>query len=61
LARRKKAKDEAKDKMEEAKETGDMEEAFKNKIKTTYVTKSMTQDAKDMLRYLVLPIVEAPC
>jgi len=61
LARRKKAKDEAKDKMEEAKETGDMEEAFKNKIKTTYVTKSMTQDAKDMLRFLGLPIVEAPC
>jgi flap endonuclease-1 len=61
LARRKKAKDEAKDKMEEAKETGDMEEAFKHKIRTTYVTKEMTQDAKDMLRLLGLPIIEAPC
>jgi len=61
LARRKKAKDEAKDKMEEAKETGDMEEAFKQKIRTTYVTKEMTNDAKVMLRLLGLPIIEAPC
>jgi len=46
--------------MEEAKEVGDMEEAFKAKVKTTMVSKANIEDAKNMLRLLGFPIIEAP-
>ena len=46
--------------MEEAKETGDLEEQLKQKVRTTTVTPQMFQDAKTMLKLMGMPIIEAP-
>mmetsp|Transcript_58509 Transcript_58509/g.67571 ORF Transcript_58509/g.67571 Transcript_58509/m.67571 type:complete len:386 (+) Transcript_58509:47-1204(+) len=61
LAKRKKAKEEAKDRFEEAQEVGDFETALKQKVRSTLVTKTMIEDAKKMLRLLGVPVIEAPC
>jgi flap endonuclease-1 len=58
LARRKKIKEEAQEKMEDAAETGDMEEALKQKIRTTSVTYKMKDDAKRMLSLMGMPVIE---
>ena len=44
--------------MEEAAETGDMEEALKQKIRTTSVTYKMKDDAKRMLSLMGMPVIE---
>eukprot|EP01015_Nassula_variabilis_P032801 TRINITY_DN7736_c0_g1_i2.p1 TRINITY_DN7736_c0_g1~~TRINITY_DN7736_c0_g1_i2.p1 ORF type:complete len:218 (+),score=52.47 TRINITY_DN7736_c0_g1_i2:124-777(+) len=61
LAKRKKMKEIAQDKLEEAKEEGNMEEALKQKQRTTYVSKTMKEDAIKMLRLMGNPVIEAPC
>eukprot|EP01017_Pseudomicrothorax_dubius_P028447 TRINITY_DN337_c0_g1_i1.p1 TRINITY_DN337_c0_g1~~TRINITY_DN337_c0_g1_i1.p1 ORF type:complete len:387 (+),score=80.23 TRINITY_DN337_c0_g1_i1:268-1428(+) len=61
LARRKKVKEEAMEKMEEAKEAGDMEEALKQKTRTVSVSSTMKEDAMRMLRLMGMPVIEAPC
>jgi len=58
LARRKKVKEEAHEKMEEAKETGDLEEALKQKIRTVSITSKMKEDAKKMLALMGMPVIE---
>ena len=44
--------------MEDAAETGDMEEALKQKIRTTSVTSKMKEDAKKMLSLMGMPVIE---
>ena len=61
LAKRKKVKEEAKDKMEDATDVGNMEEALKFKTRTVSITKIMKDDAIKMLRLMGMPVVEAPC
>ena len=47
--------------MEEAKEEGNLEEALKQKIRTTSISSTMKEDAKKMLSLMGMPIYEAPC
>lgn len=61
LAKRKKIKEEAKDKMNDAAEIGNMEEALKFKTRTVTITKTMKEDAMKMLKLMGMPVVEAPC
>lgn len=60
LERRKKAKEEAKENLETAKEEGDMEAAAKFAQRTVHISREMTEDAKRMLRLMGVPIIEAP-
>mmetsp|Transcript_9058 Transcript_9058/g.7975 ORF Transcript_9058/g.7975 Transcript_9058/m.7975 type:complete len:129 (+) Transcript_9058:253-639(+) len=61
LARRKKTKDEAKEKSAAAEEEGEFAEALKHKVRTTTITSTMKEDCKNMLRYIGVPVLEAPC
>jgi flap endonuclease-1 len=61
LARRKKIKEEAMDKMNEAQEEGNMEEALKNKVKTISITRKMKEDAIQLLQLMGMPVIVAPC
>lgn len=61
LAKRKKVKEEAKDKMEEANEVGNLEDALKFKTRTVSLTKKMKEDAMTMLKLMGMPVIEAPC
>ncbi|KRX08903.1 5'-3' exonuclease, C-terminal domain [Pseudocohnilembus persalinus] len=61
LAKRKKAKEEAKEKVEQALEAGNMEEALKQQQRTTYISKEMKEDAMKMLKLLGCPVIVAPC
>lgn len=47
--------------MEEAKEEGNLEEALKQKIRTTSISSTMKEDAKKMLALMGMPVYEAPC
>ena len=60
LEKRKKIKIEAKKKMEEAKDAGDMELALKFNIRTVRVDKKMKEDAMKMLELLGCPVIQAP-
>ena len=44
--------------MDEAKETGDLEEALKQKQRTTYISHKMKEDAKKMLALMGMPVIE---
>ena len=44
--------------MEEAKETGDIEEALKQKQRTVSITYKMKEDAKKMLALMGMPVIE---
>jgi len=61
LARRKKAKLEAKEAEAEAKETGDAAEQMKFHMRQVFISSQMKQDAINMLRYMGFPVLEAPC
>jgi len=61
LARRKKAKEEAKEKTELALEAGNMEEALMQNQRNVYITRIMRDDAVKMLKLMGCPVVEAPC
>ncbi len=61
LARRKKAKEEAKEKTEQALEAGNMEEALMQNQRNVYITRIMRDDAVKMLTLMGCPVVEAPC
>ncbi len=52
------AKQEATEKMEDAKEEGDMEEALKQKLRTTYITQTMKEDAIKMLELMGVPVIK---
>jgi len=60
LAKRKKIKDEAKRKAEDAEDVGDLEQALKHKVMNTHISKKMTEDCKKMLRLAGIPVIEAP-
>ena len=51
-------KEEAEDKMEEAKEEGNIEEALKQKIRTVSISGKMKEDAKKMLALMGMPVFE---
>jgi len=59
IAERKKAKEEATKKLEEAKEEGDIEEAKKALSRTARVSPEMTADAKKLVELLGVPMIEA--
>lgn len=61
LARRRKLKEEAKQKAEEAQEAGNMDEALKFNTRTVMVTTKMKEDAIRMVKLMGLPAIEAPC
>jgi flap endonuclease-1 len=60
LAKRKKAKKAALDKLEEAAEVGDEVEVAKAVKGTVHVTKKHNEEAKRLLRLMGVPVVEAP-
>lgn len=60
LSERKKKKDEAEINKNEAEEQGDMEKVLKYANMSVKVTPQMTADAKELVRLLGLPLVEAP-
>jgi len=60
LAKRKKAKIEAKEAMELAEEEGKLEEVKKFSQRSVNITTQMLEDAKNMLRLMGVPVVEAP-
>jgi flap endonuclease-1 len=60
LADRKKKKEEAEVNKQEAEEDGDMEKVLKYAGMSVRVTPQMTSDAKELVRLLGLPVIEAP-
>lgn len=60
LAKRKKAKKAAKEKLEEAAEVGDQVEVAKAVKGTVHVTPKHNEEAKKLLRMMGVPVVEAP-
>jgi flap endonuclease-1 len=60
LEERKQKKEEAQAKHQEAVDQGDMEKALKYAGMSVRVTPQMTQDAKELVRLLGLPVIEAP-
>lgn len=60
LAKRRKAKKEAKEKLEEAAEVGDEVEVAKAVKGTVHVTPKHNEEAKRLLRLMGVPVVEAP-
>ncbi len=60
LAKRKKAKKAAKEKLEEAAEVGDQVEVAKAVKGTVHVTPKHNEEAKRLLRLMGIPVVEAP-
>ena len=60
LQKRRKAAQEAKDKLKEAKEAGDVENMEKFSKRTVRMTKDHIEDCKRLLRHMGIPVVEAP-
>lgn len=60
LLRRRKVKQEATEKKEEAEEVGDLAEALKQQQRTTYISKQEREDVKEMLRLMGVPVIQAP-
>lgn len=60
LLRRRKIKEEAIEKKEEAEEIGNLAEALKQQQRTTYITKKEREDAKKMLALMGIPVIQAP-
>jgi len=60
LGERKKRKEEAQMNIEQAKETGDMDKVLKYAGMSVKVTPQMTSDAKELIKLLGLPMIEAP-
>ena len=58
LEERKKNKDKAESQMEVAKEQGDDERLLKLAGQSVRVTKQMTEDAKNLVKLLGLPLIE---
>lgn len=61
LEKRLKRREEAEKKAEEMKETGTTEELQKFERRTVRVTKQQNDDAKQLLKLMGVPYVEAPC
>ncbi|KAM3129328.1 Elongation of fatty acids protein 2 [Paramecium bursaria] len=61
LAKRKKKKEEAQIKTEQALEQGDMQQALLQNQRTVTITSQMKNDAINMLKLLGCPVVIAPC
>lgn len=60
LLRRRKIKEEATEKAEEAKELGNLEEALKQQQRTTSIGKKEKEDCMKMLRLLGVQVIQAP-
>jgi flap endonuclease-1 len=60
LQERKKKKEKAVDDQREAQEAGDMDKVLKFAGMSVKVTSQMTNDAKELIRLLGLPVIEAP-
>lgn len=60
LRERRKRKDEAETNKSEAKDEGDMEKLLKAANQSVKITPQMTADAKELIRLLGLPVIEAP-
>jgi flap endonuclease-1 len=60
LSDRKKKKEVADENKELAKDQGDMDKMLKYAGQSVRITSQMTQDAKDLIRLLGLPMIEAP-
>ncbi len=60
LQERKKRKEEAQTVIEEAKESGDMDKVLRYAGMSVKVTSQMTEDAKELIKLLGLPVIEAP-
>jgi flap endonuclease-1 len=58
--RRRKLKEEAQKKYEEALEREDLDDAKKYAARTTRLTSEMIDDSKELLTYLGIPVVQAP-
>ena len=61
LAKRMAARAKAETELEAAKESGDAEEIDKFQRRLVKVTKSHNEDAKELLRLMGVPVVNAPC
>lgn len=60
LEKRKERKEEAEEEKKEALAAGDMEKAVKMAGRSVHITSEMVADAKNMLRLMGMPVVEAP-
>lgn len=60
LLRRRKIKEEATEKKEEAEDIGNLAEALKQQQRTTYITKKEREDVMHMLRLMGIPVIQAP-
>ncbi|MCE8423446.1 MAG: flap endonuclease-1 [Candidatus Methanoperedens sp.] len=60
IEERKRNRTEASEKWEEAKIKGDMEEAFKHAQASSHIKGNMVEDAKKLLGFMGMPIVQAP-
>lgn len=60
LLRRRKIKQEATEKKQEAEDIGNLAEALKQQQRTTYISKQEREDVKHMLRLMGVPVIQAP-
>lgn len=60
LLRRRKIKQEATEKKEEAEDIGNLAEALKQQQRTTYISKQEREDVKHMLQLMGVPVIQAP-
>ena len=58
--RRRKVKQEATEKKEEAEDIGNLAEALKQQQRTTYISSQEREDVKQMLRLMGIPVIQAP-
>lgn len=61
LSRRKKIKQEAKEKLSEAKETGDVDQQLKQQKRQVSMSSKIIDDAMKMLRLMGFPVIKASC
>jgi flap endonuclease-1 len=61
LAKRRKKKKEAEEKLNEAKETGQTEDIEKFSKQVVRVTPKHNEECKKLLRLMGMPVIEAPC
>ncbi len=60
LLKRKRIKEEAEEKADQAKEVGDLANAVKQLQRATRITRAEKTDAMAMLRLMGIPVIEAP-
>lgn len=60
ILRRKRIKQEALQKKEEAEEVGNLDEALKQQQRTTYISHQEKEDVKKMLTLMGVPVIQAP-